>query len=87
MLIRKVKYIRFYISNASVTNLAYTLSKQTNLTFPATLILGGAVQNMPFFFSLLWAYIVPTVIAAGKAGGTTIVIISKLLKRTVSRLA
>lgn len=35
------------------------------------------MQKISHFFSLSWAKIVPMVMAAGRAGGTTIVIISK----------
>lgn len=35
------------------------------------------MQKIPTFFSLLWAYTIPAVIAAGRAGGTVIVMISR----------
>ena len=35
------------------------------------------MQKMPLFFSLLWAYIMPVVRAAGRAGGTAIVMTSR----------
>jgi len=41
---------------------------------PLTLTLGGEMQNMPFFFSLWTAKATPTDIAAGRAGGTVMVI-------------
>lgn len=41
---------------------------------PETLILLGDMQNICSFFSRFCAYNLPTVIAAGNAGGTTIVI-------------
>lgn len=44
---------------------------------PDTLIVLGEMQKIWSFFSRFWAYSLPTVIAAGKAGGTTIVIKSK----------
>jgi len=47
------------------------------LTLPATFTRGGEMQNIPFFLSLARAKRVPTVIAAGSAGGTVIVIKSK----------
>lgn len=37
----------------------------------------GLIQNILDFFNLDIAYSLPTVIAAGNAGGTTIVIMSK----------
>lgn len=59
------------------TKTNFTLSKQTQLIEPDTLIVLGLMQNMFDFSSLACAYIRPTVMAAGKAGGTTIVIRSK----------
>lgn len=53
-----------------------TLSKQTQEVLPQTLITLGLMQYTLAFFNLDIAYNLPTVIAAGKAGGTTIVIIS-----------
>ena len=49
------------------------LSKTIKLTLPATLTLGGEIQKIFFFLSLDKANTVPAVIAAGKAGGTVIV--------------
>lgn len=40
------------------------------------------MQKMPAVFSLRWAYTMPTVIAAGRAGGTTIVTMSSTLLMT-----
>lgn len=54
-----------------------TLSKQTRFSCPQMFILWGLIQKMPTFFSLLWAYTMPAVIAAGSAGGTVIVMISR----------
>ncbi len=59
-----------------------TLSKQIHLSLPQTLILGGLMQKMPAFFRRFWAYTVPTVMAAGRAGGTTIVMMSKARSTT-----
>ncbi len=50
------------------------LSKTMRFTLPATFTLGGEIQKIFFFFNLLIAKTVPTVIAAGRAGGTVIVI-------------
>ena len=55
----------------------HTLSKQKRFNRPQKLILGGLIQNICFFFNLLWAYTVPTVMAAGNAGGTIIVMMSR----------
>lgn len=54
-----------------------TLSKQTRFSCPQIFILWGLIQKIPIFFSLLWAYTIPAVIAAGSAGGTVIVMISR----------
>lgn len=54
-----------------------TLSKQIRFSCPQMLILWGLIQKIPTFFSLLWAYTMPAVIAAGSAGGTVIVMISR----------
>lgn len=54
-----------------------TLSKQAQLMEPETLIVLGLMQYIWFFLRRDWAYIRPTVIAAGRAGGTTIVIRSR----------
>lgn len=54
-----------------------TLSKQTQSTDPDTLITLELMQNILLFFSLFKAYSLPTVMAAGRAGGTAIVIKSK----------
>jgi hypothetical protein len=40
----------FHASNSN----GHTLSKQTSLTFPQTLILGGDMQKIPNFLSLFW---------------------------------
>ena len=53
------------------------LSKTIKLTRPAMFILSGEIQNMFCFLSLETANTIPTVIAAGKAGGTVIVTKSK----------
>ena len=58
-------------------SLFLTLSKQNTFSLPQKLILGGLIQNICFFFNRLWAYTVPTVMAAGKAGGTIIVMMSR----------
>jgi len=46
-------------------------------TLPLTFTLGGEMQKIFFFLSLPMAKIVPMVMAAGKAGGTVIVIKSR----------
>jgi len=43
------------------------------LTRPLTFTLGGEIQNIPFFLSLIRENVVPIVIAAGRVGGTAIV--------------
>ena len=53
-----------------------TLSKHATLILPHVLILGGLIQNILSLFNRLKLYITATLIAAGNAGGTTIVIIS-----------
>lgn len=50
------------------------LSNTIRFTLPATLTLGGDIQKILFFLSLLIANAVPAVMAAGSAGGTVIVI-------------
>ena len=42
--------------------------------------LGGDIQNILFFLSLLMAKVTPIASAVGSAGGTVIVIKSKLVK-------
>lgn len=54
------------------------MSKQAKSILPLRLILGGLIQKMPSFFKRFWLYTIATVIAAGSAGGTTIVTISKV---------
>lgn len=63
----------------------FTLSKHAILILPQTFILGGLIQNIPIFFKRFWLYTVPTAIAAGRAGGTTIVITSNVLIMTCLR--
>lgn len=53
---------------------------------PATLTRGGDMQKILLFLSLANANNVPAVIAAGRAGGTVIVIRSKDLS-TISSVA
>jgi hypothetical protein len=50
------------------------LSKHINFTLPATLILAGEIQKISLRFRADSAALIPTVIAKGKEGGTTIVI-------------
>lgn len=68
-------------------SLIFTLSKQTTLTLPLMLILEVEVQKMPKAFNRPCEETIPAVRAAGKAGGTTIVMISRLLKMISLRLA
>ena len=56
-------------------------------TCPAILTRGGAIQNMDYRFSRLRANATPMVIAAGNAGGTVIVIISRLRSTMSSTLS
>ena len=56
-----------------------TLSKQNALMRPQKLMRGGLMQKMPCFLSRFWAYTVPTVMAAGRAGGTMMVTMSSSL--------
>lgn len=57
--------------------LELTLSKQTRLICPQMLILCGLMQNMLMFLRRRWAYTMPAVMAAGSAGGTVIVMMSR----------
>lgn len=57
--------------------LVLTLSKQTRLICPQILILCGLMQKMPMFLRRRWAYTMPAVIAAGSAGGTVMVMMSR----------
>ena len=50
------------------------LSKTIMFTLPETFTLGGEMQKILFFLRRLIAKAVPAVIAAGRAGGTVIVI-------------
>ena len=50
------------------------LSKENKFKLPTTLIFGGALKKMLFFFSLRRSHSVPTAITAVRAGGTTTVI-------------
>lgn len=47
-------------------------------SFPLTTILGGETQNIRLCRSRFWLYTIPAVIAAGNAGGTTIVMMSSV---------
>jgi hypothetical protein len=49
------------------------LSNTIKLTLPLTLIRGGEIQKMRLLLSLAMAKAAPAVIAAGRAGGTVIV--------------
>jgi len=50
------------------------LSNTMTLTLPALLTAEGAIQNIPFSFSLSIANIVPVAMAVGRVGGTRVVI-------------
>lgn len=56
---------------------ALTLSKQTRFICPQILILCGLMQKIPMFFSRRCAYTIPAVMAAGSAGGTVMVTMSR----------
>ena len=62
-----------YTYNPSSVNVP-VLSKTNRFTRPDTFTRGGEIQNIFFLFKRLIAKAVPAVIAAGKAGGTVIVI-------------
>jgi hypothetical protein len=49
------------------------LSNTITFILPLTLTLGGDIQKIPFFLSLIREKVVPIVIAAGSVGGTAIV--------------
>ena len=53
------------------------LSNHITFIDPAAFIFGGLIQLIFFCFNLLKEKVIPIDIAAGKAGGTVIVIISK----------
>lgn len=55
------------------------LSKTKVWIYPAMLILGGEMQKMSYFLSLLIAKTMPQEIAAGSAAGTATVMISRIL--------
>ena len=59
------------------------LSKTRKLTLPPTLILVGDMQNIFYLLRRFPANIIPTVMAAGRAGGTVIVNTSSILKTIV----
>lgn len=65
----------------SQVSFSLTLSKQTQLMEPETLIILEFMQYTLAFFNRWSAYNFPTVIAAGRAGGITMVIKSKALMR------
>lgn len=65
-----------YVPKSLTSNLgswAHTLSKHTRLICPHILIRCGEMQKIPLFFSLLCAYTMPVVRAAGSTGGTATV--------------
>lgn len=59
------------------STLLLTLSKHMQSTDPDTFITREFIQKIFLFFNLCIANSLPTVMAAGRAGGITIVIISK----------
>lgn len=63
--------------SVSIPAYLLTLSKQTRLSWPHMLILWGLMQKMPTRFRRRWAYTMPAVMAAGKAGGTVMVMMSR----------
>ena len=65
-----------YVPKSLTSNLgswAHTLSKHTRLICPHILIRCGEMQKILLFFSLLCAYTMPVVRAAGSTGGTATV--------------
>ena len=65
-----------YVPKSLTSNLgswAHTLSKHTRVICPHILIRCGEMQKILLFFSLLCAYTMPVVRAAGSTGGTTTV--------------
>lgn len=57
--------------------LVLALSKQTRFICPQILILCGLIQNIPMFLRRRCAYTIPAVMAAGNAGGTVMVMMSR----------
>lgn len=57
--------------------LLLALSKQTRFICPQILILCGLIQNIPMFLRRRCAYTIPAVMAAGNAGGTVMVMMSR----------
>lgn len=57
--------------------LSLTLSKQTKFICPQMLILCGLIQKIPMRLRRRCAYTIPAVMAAGNAGGTVMVMMSK----------
>lgn len=70
-------FIYIYHIKTKTINLCSTLSKQTRLSWPHMLILWGLMQKIPICFKRLCAYTMPAVMAAGKAGGTVMVMMSR----------
>jgi len=73
----------FFTKTQNLRRSAPTLSKHISFSFPHMLIRGGLMQKMPAFLRRFCAYTVPTVMAAGNAGGTTTVMISSARKITL----
>lgn len=82
-----IKSIRDNKNTQMYFKLYDTLSKQKRFNRPQKLILGGLIQYICIFFSLFCAYTVPTVIAAGSAGGTIIVMMSNTRNKILSNEA
>lgn len=55
-----------------------TLSKHMTCSLPQMMMRGGDTQKILLRLRRCWLYTMPAVIAAGSAGGTTIVIISSV---------
>lgn len=66
-----------WAKTAVMQRVIVTLSKQTKFICPQMLILCGLMQKMPMRLRRRWAYTMPAVMAAGSAGGTVMVMMSR----------
>lgn len=69
--------IMLLVKTDVIKPLVPTLSKQTRLICPQILIRCGLIQKMPTRLRRRWAYTMPAVMAAGSAGGTVMVMMSR----------
>ena len=67
-----------YVSSPSSVKVP-VLSKHMMLILPAMLTLEGLMQKIEEDFRILIAKMIPTLIQVGKAGGTVMVMMSRLL--------